>query len=119
MVEAVRATHLRRDKRCKVFTVDMGPSALDAAEHFHELGHLPALFIPVARGDGTLDAMRDMVLQEQLLHTLEGCARGGNLGHNIDTISVGLDHPGKPPYLPLDAAEAFEAGLLGLLTHPA
>ena len=51
-----------------------------------------------------LDAMGDMVPEDQFLDALECRSGGGNLRDEIDAVAVGLDHAGETANLAFDSA---------------
>src|SRR6266851_1593080 len=89
--------------------------AIAAAQHIDELAHLLALLALVAAGDGVLDAMRDVILEDFLLRPPQRRAHRRNLRDDIDAVAIILDHAGEPAHLALDAAEPPQARGLGFL----
>src|ERR1700761_5818264 len=64
-----------------------------------------------------LDAMGDMVAQDFLLDTASRGARRGDLGHDLDSVTVGLAHPRQAADLTLDPFQSFQTGSLDLCAH--
>jgi hypothetical protein len=62
-------------------------------------------------------AMGDVIAQDFCLNTLERGAHGGNLGHDIDTVAIVLDHAREAAHLPLGPAESLQASGLDVLHH--
>lgn len=54
-----------------------------------------------------LDAMADVVAKHFLLQSPQRRPHGGDLGDDVDTITILLDHARETAHLALDAAEAF------------
>src|ERR1700723_2664889 len=92
-------------------------SPLGAADHIHQFSNLAALIGLVAGHDSVLDAMGDMVAQDLLLNTAQCRFRRRDLGDDVDTIAIVLDHARKPADLALDSFQPFQAGRLDLLAH--
>ena len=76
-------------------------SAFHALKDAHEFRDLPPLLGAIACDDCVLDAMSDMVAQEFFLHAAKGSPGGGNLRHDVDAISISLNHSPKATDLPL------------------
>src|SRR5262249_59704518 len=93
-------------------------SARRAGEDLHELGDLAALLAGVAAGDGALDAMADMVAQHLVLDPLQGGARRGDLGQDVDAVAILLDHAGDAAHLSFDSIEPPQAGVPCIGLHP-
>lgn len=87
------------------------------AEHVHQLGDLAALIGAVARGDGALHAMRNMVAQDLLLHPAQGRAHRGNLRDDVDAIAVVRHHARQAAHLAFDPLQPFFNRRLGFLVH--
>src|SRR6266699_6959207 len=84
-------------------------SPIGAADHIHQLGHLPALLRPAARRDGVLDAMRHMIAQNLLLGAPQRRPHRRYLRDDIDAVAILPDHAGKAANLALDSFEPLEA----------
>ena len=89
-------------------TNDAALSAIGPAEYVHQFGDLAALIARVAGRDRALNAMRDMITQNLLLDPAQCGADGRNLRHDVDAVTVVLNHAGKSARLPLDALEPVE-----------
>ncbi|MEA2873847.1 MAG: hypothetical protein QOH67_3823 [Hyphomicrobiales bacterium] len=81
---------------------------MGARKDIDQFADLAALVGLISRGDRVLDAMRDMVAQDLLLDPAQRGPHGGNLRHDVDAVTVLLDHPGEAARLPLDALEPVE-----------
>ena len=64
-----------------------------------------------------LDAVGDVVAEDFFLHAAQGSAHRGDLGDDVYTIAIALDHSGKAAHLTLDPTEALEDGFLWLVAH--
>jgi len=67
-------------------------STIDAAQDVDKLSDFLSLIRLVARCDGVLDAVTDVIAKNFLFDTAKGCTDGTNLGYNVDTITVLIDH---------------------------
>lgn len=92
-------------------------SAVGATDHAHELGDLAPLLGLIARGDGALDAMGNVIAQNFLLGAPQGCAHRRNLRDDVDAVTIVLDHPGKAADLAFDTFEPLEGGRLDIAAH--
>ncbi len=52
--------------------------------------------------------MDDVLLEDVLLKSSQGCTSGRYLRDNVDAVAVFLDHAGDAAHLPLDSIETFE-----------
>lgn len=86
-------------------------------EHFHQFRNLPPLIVLVAAGNGLLDAVGNVIVQDFLFNPAQRCAHGGDLGDDIDTVAVLLNHAGKASHLAFDAVEALGYGFLSIFAH--
>ena len=87
------------------------------AQHAHQFADLLSLLITVAGTDGPFNAMRDVVLQRLVLDTFKRGADGRDLGDDVDTIALVLDHSAEAAHLSLDSAKALQASSLGVFPH--
>src|SRR5262245_40038970 len=62
--------------------------------------------------DGVGDAVSDVILQQAERHRLQRAGGRGDLGEDVDAVSVVLDHPLQPADLPLDPAQPGQVRLL-------
>src|SRR5262245_57524349 len=92
-------------------------SAIRAAHDLHQLLDLAALICLVARGDGVLDAMRDVIAQDFLFEPSESRAHRRDLGHDVDAVAILFDHARNAAHLALDPAQPLRAGRLDIVTH--
>jgi hypothetical protein len=83
--------------------------AVGAADHSHQLFDLPALIGLAAGVYGVFDTVTNMVAKDFLLDPSQGSTDGGDLRHDVDTVSIVLDHAGEAPDLPFDPVEALRA----------
>lgn len=83
----------------------------------HQFGNLAALIGLVAACDRMLDAMRHVILEHFFLDTPQRGAHGRNLRHDVDAISVFIDHSRQAAHLALDPAQSFAAGCLEIVAH--
>jgi hypothetical protein len=90
-----------------------------AADHGHQFGDLFPLIGLVAAGDRVFDAMRHVILQNLFFDAPQRRPHGGNLRHDVDAITILLDHFGQAADLALDPAEAFLTGCLDVFSHGA
>ena len=93
------------------------PSAQTAIQHFHELGHLAALLFGISARDRVLDAGIHVVLQDLALDLAKRGLHGGDLGENVDAITLLADHARDASHLPLDPGKPLQALLLHPLLH--
>jgi hypothetical protein len=91
--------------------------AFGACYDLHQFGNLTPLFGAIARDDRMFDAMSDMVAQDFLLRTSQGCSYCGNLRDDVDAISIFFDHPGETANLAGDPVEPLKTGLLDVFAH--
>jgi hypothetical protein len=73
------------------------------SEGVDKFGNFLPLFVLVAGHDRMVNAMRDMVFEDFVLDTRQGCANGPYLGNDVDTIAVILDHARDATHLAFDA----------------
>src|SRR6185437_13421167 len=64
-----------------------------------------------------LHAMRDVIAQDLLLRAPQRRAHRRDLGHNVDAVSVVLDHAGETANLTLDTAQPPQSLGLAALCH--
>jgi hypothetical protein len=83
--------------------------AVGATHDSHELFDLPTLISLAACIYGVFDTMTDMIPKDFLFNPSQGGTDGGDLRHDVDTVSIVLDHAGEAPDLPLDPVEALRA----------
>src|SRR5690554_981396 len=62
--------------------------SVGAAENVHQFGDLAPLFGLIAAGDRLADAMGHVIAQHLFLQAAKGGADRGNLGHDVDAVSV-------------------------------
>src|SRR5947208_16609236 len=94
-----------------------GPSPPGAAYHVHQLCDLAALVGLVAGRYRVLDAMGDMIAKDFLLDPAQRRPRRGDLGDDVDAVTVALDHAGEAANLSLDPVQPFQDGSLDLGAH--
>src|ERR1700730_9660204 len=92
-------------------------SSVCAADDLHQLGDLAPLGALVARGNGFLNAVGDMVAQDFLLGASQRGAHRRDLGDDVDAVAILLNHAREATNLPLDPLQPFEAGCLDVLAH--
>jgi hypothetical protein len=92
-------------------------STFRSRKDLHQFGDFAALLIRIPAGDGVLDTMSDVIAQNLLLNPAQCRASGADLGDDIDTVTVFLDHTRNAAHLSLDPAEAFGAGAFGVILH--
>jgi len=61
--------------------------------------------------------MANMVLQYPLLQLPQCCTNGGNLRHDVDTVTIFLDHPRRPANLSFYPVEPLGGAILMPLSH--
>lgn len=80
----------------------------------HGSHQLLSLFIWVARAAMTVDqAVTDVAVQQTQRHLVQGCPDGIDLGHDVDTVAILVDHLGHAPNLALDLGQAVDQLILG------
>jgi hypothetical protein len=84
-------------------------SAVRPPNDVHELFDLLPLLGLVARSDGVLNAMGDVIAQDLLFEPPEGGANGGNLRHDIDAVAILLDHARDATHLAFDPIQPLRA----------
>lgn len=82
--------------------------ALGAGYNVHQLNNLAPLLSPTSGGDGILDAMGDMVLQDFFFRAPKRRAHRGDLRDDINAIAIVFDHTDKAADLALDPAEPLK-----------
>src|SRR5262245_18454159 len=92
-------------------------SAIRAAHDLPQLLDLAALIGLIARGDGVLHAMRDVIAQDFLFQPPKRGAHRRDLGHDVDAVAILLDHARNAAHLALDPAQSLRAGRLDVVTH--
>ena len=75
-------------------------SAARPAEDLHEFRDLLALIGFIARRNGVVYAMRDMILQHFGLDARERSAHGRELRHQLNAIAILVDHLREAVYIP-------------------
>ena len=73
------------------------------------VGHL------VAGADGVGDAVPEVLVEEVHRHALQGAGGRRDLGQHVDAVGVLVDHALQAPDLALDAAEALQHLVLGVV----
>ena len=86
-------------------------------EHFHQFRNLSPLIVLVAAGNGVLDAVGNVIVQDFLFNPAQRRAHGGDLGDDIDAVAVLLDHAGEASHLAFNAVEALGYGFLSIFAH--
>ncbi|WP_430303183.1 hypothetical protein [Shimia ponticola] len=71
-----------------------------------------ALVIRVSRSDGGFDAVRGVIIKDELFDALDGRLYGRCLTKDIHAVSVILDHPSNAPDLAFDFFQPSEGGVL-------
>jgi len=94
-------------------------STLGASQNVHKLRDFLPLIRLVARRDGILNAVADMITQDFLFHPIESGANRADLRDDIDAVAIFIDHFRKAAHLSLDAVEAFSATGLDVVSHVA
>lgn len=79
--------------------------------------NLPALDLGVARLDGVLHTVRDVILQDLCLDLASGSDHRLDLGDHVDAIAIILDHPDEAADLAFNALEAGSTGFSGFVLH--
>src|SRR5688572_18266635 len=92
----------------KVRALRPSRSAMGTRKNIDQLADLAALIGLIAGSDRVLDAMRDVVAQDLLLDPAQRRAHRRNLGDDVDTVTVLLDHAREAAHLSLDALEPVE-----------
>ena len=69
-----------------------------------------SLIYRIARYDRVLHTVRDVIAQHFVLDPSQSGARRSDLGDDIDTVPILLDHARETPHLTFDAAQAFQTG---------
>jgi hypothetical protein len=64
-----------------------------------------------------LDAMRDVIAQHFFLEPAKRRTRRRNLRHNVDAVTVLVDHARNPAHLTLNADQAPLARVFGRRLH--
>ena len=77
-------------------------------QNLNEFGDLLPLLTFVATGDRVLDTMTHMISQYFLFNPAQRCPHRRNLRHDINAISVVIDHFCNTAYLPLNPAQPFK-----------
>ena len=81
--------------------------SVGTTHHGHEFLDFAALLGLVARRDGVVDAMRDVITQDLFLDATKGGAHRRDLRDNVDAIAVVVHHAGETANLALDPAQPF------------
>lgn len=63
------------------------------------------------------DAVADVILQQLIFNFAKRGLNGGDLGHDVDAVSILIHHAPKSSNLAFDAAEPLQALVLRLLLH--
>ena len=92
-------------------------SAIRPADGVHQFRDLTALVGFVARGNGVLDAMGDVVAQDFFFGATQCRAHGGDLRDDVDAVAVLFDHARETAHLAFDPVEPLEAGFLDIVAH--
>lgn len=82
-----------------------------AIDDCDQLIDLPFPFLLIPRSNCIGNAVTHVVLEHEALDTRQSCARSLNLGDDIDTISIVINHLYEPPDLPFDPGKP-RAGIL-------
>ncbi len=61
--------------------------------------------------------MGDVLLEDLLLEAAQGGPYSGNLGHDIDAVSILFDHAREAAHLPLDPGQTFQMRRFGVFLH--
>lgn len=88
-------------------------------DDLHEFLDLTPLIGPVARGNGVLDAVADVVPEDFFLQSPQGGTNGADLGHDIDAVAVLVQHAGEAADLTFDPTEPLLARSLDVISHAA
>lgn len=80
-------------------------STIGTCYDVHQLNDLTSLLCPVSRGDGVLDAIGNMVLQDFFFRPSECRAHRSDLRDDVDAITIAFNHAGKAADLTFDPAE--------------
>ena len=86
-------------------------------EEIHQFGHFSALISFVARGDGVLDTMGDMIAQDVVFDAVQRSLYRVNLGDDVNAITVFIDHFGDASNLTFDAIKLFANARLDVVSH--
>jgi hypothetical protein len=90
----------------------IGAAALTgaAAKDIDDFRYFPALVLLVAAGDGVFNAMAHVIPQDFLFGAAKRRPHSGHLGHDINAVTVLLNHADQAPDLSFDAVEPFQDG---------
>jgi hypothetical protein len=91
--------------------------SIGTTHHRHEFFDFAALLGLVARRDGMIDAMRDVITQDLLLDAAQRRAHRRDLCDDVDAIAVVVHHAGETANLTLDTAQAFRTRRLDVVSH--
>src|SRR5215213_7725603 len=92
-------------------------SGVPPCQHGQELLDLAALVGGVAARDRIFDTVLDMVLEDLVLHAPECRPHRPDLGEDVDTVAILLDHARDPAHLALDPLQPVAAALLRVCSH--
>ncbi len=87
------------------------------AHHVHQFRDLAPLISFVVARYRIRDAMGDMLAQNTLLNPAQRGARRGDLGHDVNAITVVRYHAGEPANLAFDPVQSFKRCRLAVLGH--
>ena len=88
-----------------------------ACKHVHQFGDFLALILDIAAGNRVLDAVTDVIVQDVFFDAPERRTDSGDLGHDINAVSIFVDHTRKPAHLTLDSHQSLEARRFCVLLH--
>jgi hypothetical protein len=94
-------------RELSVHSPDIGAigSTIGTRYDVHQLGDLASLLCAVSGGDGILDAMGNMVLQDFFFRPSECRAHRSDLRDDIDAVAIVFNHASKAADLAFDPAE--------------
>jgi hypothetical protein len=87
------------------------------AHDCHQFFYLAALLSLVVGVYRMLDAVTNVVLQDLLLQAAQSGPGRCNLGDDVDTVSIFLDHAREPAHLPLDPVQSLCGVHLAVPSH--
>src|SRR5258706_2120603 len=86
-------------------------------EKFDQFGGLPALVEDISAGQGVLDAVVEVILENLVLDLGQRRLGRLQLGEDVDAVAIFLHHPRDAADLTLDPAQAVEEFGLVLPSH--
>lgn len=90
---------------------------LRLSDDLDQLGHLFALVVGIAADDRVLDAILQMIGEDDLLNPRKPRASSANLRHHIEAIAPVLEHLRKPAHLSFDLRQSQKQFLVSQLIY--